>query len=336
MSAACTSARSTAAARAAPIAPAPQHRSTITAPGWARATACRSRNSVRRRGTNTPGATVIRRPQNSAQPMTCSSGSPAARLLTIASSSAGVPAADISSRASSSAKTQPAARRRLTTAGASMCGIGWSLAERPEHVLHDAAVPVVLGLARGVDPHHGAKLLAVGGDRNLARYVALVYLFDAADVEGLLAGEAQRGRRLPRPVLERQHAHADQVGPVDALEGLDEHGAHAEQQGALSGPVAGRARAVFLAAEHDQRGAVGDVLTGGVVDRHLLAVPGGDAALGARRELVAQPDVGERAADHDLVVAAAGAVGVEVLALDAVLGQVRPGRAVGLDRPGRR
>src|SRR5271165_620274 len=167
MSAACTSARSTAAARAAPIAPAPQHRSTITTPGQAMPSpgrgdlegrgalpkggprewvppkggpggwvppgetetgaaggpggssplinrvACRTRNSVRRRGTNTPGATVIRRPQNSAQPRTCSSGRPATRRSTIASSSSGVRAVDMSRRASSSAKTQPAARSLL-------------------------------------------------------------------------------------------------------------------------------------------------------------------------------------------------------------------------------
>jgi len=166
MSAACTSARSAAAVSAAPIAPAPQHRSTITCRprgtggrialpkgdlggcvspkglgGWVSPTAsrggrvpagdeqgaggcagsspriskaaCQTRNSVRRRGTNTPGATAIRRPQNSAQPRTCSSGRPTARWPTMASSSAGVRAADTSSRASSSAKTQPAARSLL-------------------------------------------------------------------------------------------------------------------------------------------------------------------------------------------------------------------------------
>src|SRR6202034_2395427 len=66
------------------------------------------------------------------------------------------------------------------------------------------------------------------------------------------------------------------------------------------------------------------------------AVLDGDAALGARRELVAQPDVGERAADHHLVVAAAAAVGVEVGALDAVVGQVQARGGGGLDRAGRR
>ena len=44
----------------------------------------------------------------------------------------------------------------------------------------------------------------------------------------------------------------------------------------------------------------------------------------ARAELVAQPDVGERAAHHHLVVAAARAVGVEVARLDAVLMRYLP------------
>src|SRR6266568_3588194 len=77
------------------------------------------------------------------------------------------------------------------------------LNERPEHVLHDAAMPVIVRLTRSVDPDDGA---------------------------------------------------------------------HAEQQDAPGGTAAGRARAVFLAAEDDQRGPVGDVLAGGVVEGHLLAV----------------------------------------------------------------
>ena len=52
-------------------------------------------------------------------------------------------------------------------------------------------------------------------------------------------------------------------------------------------------------------------------------------------EQVAQADVGEGAAHHDLVVAAPRAVGVEVRGLDAVLLEVASGRAVALDRPGR-
>jgi hypothetical protein len=60
--------------------------------------------------------------------------------------------------------------------------------------------------------------------------------------------------------LQRQHAHADEVRAVDALEALDDHRAHAEQVGALGRPVAARAGAVFLAGDDHQRRAVGLVL----------------------------------------------------------------------------
>ncbi len=78
------------AAIAAPIAPEPQHMSRTTARGRVTAIAWATRNSVRRRGTKTPGSTTIRMPQNSAHPTTCSSGSPAARRSTIDVRSAGV------------------------------------------------------------------------------------------------------------------------------------------------------------------------------------------------------------------------------------------------------
>src|SRR5882757_537042 len=123
MSTACSSTAPTIVATPTPTAPEPQHRSTTTAGAlvprpdrWSRAAASRTRNSVRRRGTNTPGCTAIRTPRNSAQPRTCSSGSPSARRATMAASSSAVRAEEISNRASSSAKTHPAARSRLTMA----------------------------------------------------------------------------------------------------------------------------------------------------------------------------------------------------------------------------
>ena len=91
-------------------APDPQHSSTTTGCGGASLTACSSSSSVRRRGTNTPGSTAIRRPPNSAQPRICSSGIPRTRCRTICSSSSGVVAVVSSSSASSSANTQPAIR----------------------------------------------------------------------------------------------------------------------------------------------------------------------------------------------------------------------------------
>ncbi len=60
----------------------------------------------------------------------------------------------------------------------------------------------------------------------------------------------------------------------------------------------------------------------------------GDAAFGAGGEEIFQADVGEGAAGHDAVVAAAGAVLVEVDGADAVLHQVFAGGAVLLDRAG--
>ena len=62
----------------------------------------------------------------------------------------------------------------------------------------------------------------------------------------------------------------------------------------------------------------------------------GDTALGAGRDPVAQAHVGESAAHHDFVVAAPRAVGVEILRFDPVFDQIAPGRAVALDRTGRR
>ena len=57
----------------------------------------------------------------------------------------------------------------------------------------------------------------------------------------------------------------------------------------------------------------------------------GVGTLGARRETVAQPDVGERAPHHHFVVAAPCAVGVEVRRRQVESDQVATGRAVGLD-----
>src|SRR3546814_10798896 len=60
----------------------------------------------------------------------------------------------------------------------------------------------------------------------------------------------------------------------------------------------------------------------------------GDTAFDARRHLVLDADVGEGAAHHDFVVAAAGAVAVEVGAGDIMVHEIFPGRAVELDRAG--
>ena len=113
-SAACTSASGRRCATAAPRAPVPQPRSTTTPPGGSEATASRTSSPLRDRGTKTPGAVATRSPSKAAHPTSTSSGSPATRRATRASS-AGPLAAERSRAASSSAYTQPAARSRATS-----------------------------------------------------------------------------------------------------------------------------------------------------------------------------------------------------------------------------
>src|SRR5690606_4640855 len=112
--------------------------------------------------------------------------------------------------------------------------------------------------------------------------------------------------------------------------------------GALGRPVARRTGAVFLAGEHHQRRALRLVLHGRVVDRHLAAVvragavEQGVAAFLAAQHQVLDADVGEGAAHHDVVVAAARAVAVEVGRLHAARLQEAPRRRILLDVAGRR
>ena len=103
---------------------------------------------------------------------------------------------------------------------------------------------------------------------------------------------------------------------MDAFERFGDHRPYAEQTGALGRPVARRAGAVLLTAQDYQRNVLRRIVLRGVVDERLRAaglgevagVAAGDPALNDGVEkLVAQPDVGERAADHHLVVAASRA-----------------------------
>ncbi len=210
-----------------------------------------------------------------------------------------------------------------------------------QHVLQNAPVLEVVQLVQGIDAadqRHALEGAVAGddfGDQALARFE---FAMQASNGDLLVALHAER---LPgRALLEYQghHAHADQVGAVDALERLRDDRAHPEQHRALGGPVARRAGAVFLAGEDDERNVVGFVLHRRVVHRHLLLrrVVDGDAAFDARHHLVLDADVGEGAAHHDLMVAAARAVLVEILRTHLVVAQVFAGRACFLNRSRRR
>src|SRR5215212_1259202 len=120
---------------------------------------------------------------------------------------------------------------------------------------------------------------------------------------------------------------------MDPLEALCDNGPHAEKERALGRPVARGAGTVLLAREDDERHALLLVLYRGFVDGGLLAireVDGVAALLGD--ELVAQADVAEGATHHHFVVAAPGAVGVEVTRVDALTDKVLPGRHLRRDR----
>src|SRR3954453_7566107 len=146
MSTADSSVGPTSAASAAPTAPEPQQTSTTVASRAVTPAAHRTNSSVRRRGTNTPSSTAIRSPQNSAQPTTCSSGTPEQRRATMPCSAVDVVPASTSSRASSSANTQPAAlsRRATVAANADTASPGRSVFRWGTALAHQSADDVVV------------------------------------------------------------------------------------------------------------------------------------------------------------------------------------------------
>ena len=127
---------------------------------------------------------------------------------------------------------------------------------------------------------------------------------------------------------------------MDALEAPRDHRFHAEQLGALRRPVARAAGAVFLAGENHRGRAARHVGHRRVVDRRLTALrlqqrkAAFDAgAVGFRRQHeILDPNVAKRSAHHDLVVAAAAAVAVEIGHRDIVLEQIDSRRRCRLDR----
>src|SRR5215203_5683098 len=205
--------------------------------------------------------------------------------------------------------------------------------------LQDAAITEVLDLDRGVHAGLYRELLLfafVAGDLD-GQLFARLEAGKASDVEGFVARETKRFCALALGELQGQHAHADQVRAVDAFEALCDNGLDAEQERTLCRPVARRAGPVLLAGQDDERHILLAVLQARLVDRGLLAV-GKVKSVAALfvHELIAEPDVAERAPHHDLVVAAPRAVGVEVARVHAFLYQVLPRRHLRRDGTGGR
>ena len=110
-----------------------------------------------------------------------------------------------------------------------------------EHVLQDAAVLVIVQLIRRIDTADQRHALKPAVRRNDLREQTLMRFqvaVQAANGDKLVTLEAER---LPRGVLlehQRDDAHADKVGTVNALERLRDHRAYAEQNRSLRRPVA--------------------------------------------------------------------------------------------------
>src|SRR5581483_7240299 len=116
-----------------------------------------------------------------------------------------------------------------------------SCREFAQHIMQDAAVPVVVELVERIDTAQQRYMLqrAIAGD-DLGRELLarLQIALQAADRDLLVALEPDRRPRGAFLEGQRQHAHADEVGAMDALEALADHGAYAEQPRTLGGPVA--------------------------------------------------------------------------------------------------
>ncbi len=103
---------------------------------------------------------------------------------------------------------------------------------------------VIEDLLRGVDADRDRELEGRAGSvfrdhRQVAsvRELRLQHLRQTPHVEDLFAREAERFCGLAGLELQRQNAHADQVGAVNALEGFGDDEADAQQPGPFRGPV---------------------------------------------------------------------------------------------------
>ena len=206
--------------------------------------------------------------------------------------------------------------------------------------MEDASISVVVDFdgcidAAGDDEVDHRAILSCGGDFDglLRRQVIIdrdVVGFGPIEVEGISAFAVSK--------LQRQHAHSDEIGAVDSFVAGGQYGSDAQQVGSLGGPIAGRPGSVFGSGEHDERRAIGLVLVGGFVDRHLITAGqvGGQSTFGPGCHEVSEPDIGKRASGHHAIVAPPAAVAVEVIGRDAMLLQEQSGGRVVLDGTGGR
>ena len=239
-------------------------------------------------------------------------------------------------------RREPGGRRRTQPnderAARALCGAGGELTE---HVVQDAAVPVVVELDRGIDARERLELLAraarlVAVTRRRLRGASLSAMPSMENVSSPVSPRLSRfspaknsSGMTPMPMrFERWMRSYDSTSTA--------------RTPSITVPLAAQSRdepePYSLPRDDDERDAGRLVLHRSLEDAHLLAgrEVARDAAFDAGNEQVLQAHVRERAAHHHFVIAAARAVLVEVARGDAVLLEVLRGRGALGDVAGRR
>ena len=148
--------------------------------------------------------------------------------------------------------------------------------------MQDAAGAEVFLLDGGVEAHDEGQLegFAAGGLHQQGGSAAGGHIVVEPDDGEAYILEALHSVIICRVgEVEGQHAHADEVAAVDALEALGDNGLDTQQVGALGGPVAAGAHAVVLAANDDGGYTVLHVGHAGIVDEGGCAAGGIDGGI---------------------------------------------------------
>src|SRR5258705_7094503 len=128
-----------------------------------------------------------------------------------------------------------------------------SRSQLAQHIMQDAAVSIVFELIQRIDAaeqRNAAQRTIAGHDLGGQLLARLQIALQPAYRHRFIPLQPHR---LPRRTVlkgQPQHAHADQIGAVDALEALANHCADADKPRSFRGPVASRAVAVFAAADN--------------------------------------------------------------------------------------
>src|SRR5262245_58272569 len=111
-------------------------------------------------------------------------------------------------------------------------GASASLQKLTQHVLEDAAMPVVLELDRGIDsrPRIERRFAARPAGANDHAFTGRELLLDPRHRKGFFSSQPEARARLTVTEFERQDAHADQVRAMDALVALGDHRANSQQK----------------------------------------------------------------------------------------------------------